>query len=162
LYGCDGSGYDVDIDFEFDPAHAHGVLDAILFVHHKFLWNYMDDLPVRRDGNGFGLVDHPFDVLSSDFPIFAGYGDHAPAVKALDMGTGNSDKAGIDLHPGHQFRFFLSLFDGFYGGLQVDDYAFPEAFGIGCSDPDDLDLSIFRDLSNDGGHFLVPISNPTM
>ena len=101
----------MDVDLELDAAHAQRVLDPVLLVHDELLGDDVDDLPVRRDGQGLGLVDDPLDVLPADLAVLAGDGDDAPGVEALDVGAGDADVRRADLDSGHELGLFLGLLE---------------------------------------------------
>ena len=93
-----GGGDDVDVDLELDAAHADRVLDAVLVVDDELLGDDVDDVAVRGDGDGLGLVDDAPHVLAGDLAVLAGDGDDAAAVEALDVGPGDAEEGRVDLH----------------------------------------------------------------
>src|SRR5512138_2195182 len=151
-----GGGDDVDVDLELDAAHADRVLDAVLVVDDELLGDDVDDVPVRRDGDGLGLVDDAADVLAGDLPVLARDGDDAAAVEALDVGPGDAEEGRADLDPGHELRLFLGLLDGRGRRLEVDDDALAQAVGVGRADADDLDLALLGHLGDDGHDLARP------
>ncbi len=59
----------------------------------------MENFPVRRNGHGFGCIDHTVDIVLGDFPAFDG--DDPMAVESLDMVAGNPHIDRRDVTPGH-------------------------------------------------------------
>jgi len=102
----------VNIDFQLDTAHAEWILNAILFIHNKFLRNDMNDLAVRGNGQSPRLVNNPFYIFSCNLPVFARDSYHPPAIEAFNVSARYADIGRIYFDSGHQFRFLLGFFDG--------------------------------------------------
>ena len=100
---------------------------------------FVEDLAVEGDGHGLGGVDDPTHVLLVDHAVLVGDGDHAPRVEALDVGAGDADVGGADLHPRHELGLFLGLLDGRGRGLEVDDDALAQAPASNVANAKNLD-----------------------
>ena len=110
----------------------------------------MQDLAVHRDGDTLGGVDDAPHVLAVDHPVLVADRDHPARVEALDVGAGDADVGGADLHPRHQLRLLEHALDRVHGGLEVDDDTLAQALGLGLADSDHVEATLVRDLGHDG------------
>ena len=140
LGGGDGAGDDVNLDFEPHPAHAHGVLYAVLVVDDIFLRYHVDEVPVRGNGHRLGRVDGPRDVVLPH--LFVPDRHHAVAVEALDVGPRDPRQAARDLDARHQLRLFQGLLYGIDRAVDVDDDPFAQARRRVGADACDVDLVV--------------------
>ena len=80
IEGGDGPGDDVHLALQAHPVDAHRVLDAVLAVDQKILYQGMDHLTVGGDGHGAGRLDDPFHIRRGHLPVLDG--DDSLAVDA--------------------------------------------------------------------------------
>ncbi|OPY69437.1 MAG: hypothetical protein A4E62_01813 [Syntrophorhabdus sp. PtaU1.Bin002] len=99
------------------------VFDPILVIDDKFLGDHMDQFPVGRDRHCLCRIDGPCYIIKPHF--FIPYGNHTITVETLDVGTGNTDKAGVDFYACHQLRLFHGLFYRIDGAVHIDHNALP-------------------------------------
>ena len=108
----------------------------------------MQDLLVRRYGNGTRGIDHPLDILRHDFLVTDG--DDAMRVQAADMAAGDTGIHRVDLATGHELGLFDGTLYGMHRRLDVDDDAFFQPPRGMRADTDDLEVALRQDFADDG------------
>ena len=71
------------------------------------------------------------------------------AVEALDVGAGQREMDGVDLHTGHQLRFLEHALDRSHGRLDVHDHALLEAARRLRAEPDHVERALGAHLGDD-------------
>lgn len=151
-YRASSFGDDVNVRLETASRHSSRVEDAVVPVHHELLWHDVDDLTIRRQGNGLGCVDGPEDVFPADLAVLAGDRDHRTTVEPLDVASRQTHVGGLDLDTGHQLRLFHYPLDGVDRLLETDHHSLAQSLRFGRADADDLQPALFGDFADDGRH----------
>ena len=156
-----GAGDDVHLGFEAHARHADGIADAFLPVDDEFLRQHVQDLLVRRDGDGLGRVHHVLHVDVAHFAIADR--DHAVRIQAAHVAAGDAGEHRADLAAGHELGFFDGALDRLHRRLDVDHHAFLEAARGLRADADHFDRVVGRALRRPARTtFEVPTSRPMM
>ncbi len=111
----------------------------------------MQDLASAGQRHGLCRVEGAAHVIAHDLAALAGHRDHAPAVEALDVRTGDREMHGVDLHAGRQLGFLDRLLDRFDGRFEVGDDAPADAMRLGDADADDVEAVFVDQLADNGG-----------
>jgi hypothetical protein len=116
----------------------------------------VNDLPVRRQGNSFCVLNEPVDVSLCDFVFGATDADDAATLKALNMVAGNPDYNGLDGNTRLRLRFRHR------GGYRLDclidvcNNATHHAFGLAAAQTKDIDSAILIHARDNGTDFRCP------
>ena len=111
--------------------------DPVVLVYFEGLGQYVEDLPIQREGDGPGLAQDPLHVLLSDLldtgqaRLVPADSDHTRIVHAAYLFAGDSDVNAVHLRIGLGFGLLDGGLDGGDGLLDVDDQAPPKSAG-GC------------------------------
>src|SRR5690606_11060078 len=141
--------HDMDVHLEPHAGHAHRVLDAVVPVYHVLLRDHVDDLHVRFQRHGAGVLDRAFHVGPRDL-LPPAYGGHAVAGQGLEVRAGDPDPRAPDLDPGHALGGLNGLAHGLDGALEVDDHSLAQPVARHGTLADDVEHAVAGDLADDG------------
>ena len=152
LGGALAAGDDVHVDLEARAGHSDRRADAVLFVDHEVLRQYVEDFAAGRQRHRLGRVDRAPHVLARDLAVLPRHRDDAAAVESLDVRTGEREMHRVDLDARHQLGFLNRLLDGVDRGLEIDDDASTDAARLGDAEADDVEPAAVEHLADDRRH----------
>src|SRR5579875_3094 len=93
----DGPRDDVRLNLQAETGHTDGVLDALLAVNHVATRYHMNDLAVRRNGDGARHLNRTTDIILYNIAVTGRDGDKPLAILRTDMATCDTDIGRRDL-----------------------------------------------------------------
>ncbi|CCH48839.1 protein of unknown function [Pseudodesulfovibrio piezophilus C1TLV30] len=130
----------MNLHFKPNSGHTQRIGDSALIIHDEFLGQGVENLPVHRDGDGFGSLDNPVHIKLRDFTAFDR--DDAMRIEALNVTPGDTGVDGADIASCHQLGVFEGFLDALDCLLDIHDNAASQSGGGGSADADDVDTVI--------------------
>ena len=140
--------------FSFHPhaAHANGITDPILSVHHKLLWYDVYNLLIGREHDALAVFQQSLHILHRNFFVLIVDGDDALAADTADMITGNTNVYGVHLYAGRKLCLFHGFLDGVDGLVDVNHHTTVEPVARGFSHAENMDFILLVDRCNHGAN----------
>ena len=135
-----------DLVHQTRAAHHQRISDFVLPIQHKFLRQYMENILICGDRDGFCRFNHAVDIFARDDSIFGVDTDHASAVGSRYVFARDSDIGLFYIHTRHQLRFLNHFLNAFHRRIDVDDHPFAQALRIGLAHTGDVDCAIVAQL----------------
>ena len=137
------------LDLEPDRAHPERILDALLAVDDEAARQDVEDLAVRRDGDGAGDLGGAVDVLAGDLAAVAADRDRAARVLALDVLAADADEGPVDLPARQALGVLDRAGDRMDRLVDVDDDALLEPGRRHGALADDRDAAVAAHLADE-------------
>ena len=138
----------VHIDFDSGTEHPDGIDDSVLPIDQEVLANGMEDIILRRQVNGFGVLDYVLDVFLGDFPICRDHWMNPAIVETAQVPAGHTEKDAADFYVGHLFRFDDGVANILRRHGSIGNLAFAHAARTRLADADNIESAGGIDLTD--------------
>src|SRR5437667_30565 len=138
LGGGDGGSDEMNVHFQPLANHADGVANAVLRIHHEFVRKDMKDFAVFGQGDVASGVDGAAHVFALDVSRTLTQSDAAAAVYPAHVAAGDADERLFHWHVCNTFGFFDRAPYGTHRGIEIDDEALAQPFGLRSAEGQEL------------------------